>query len=261
LHENVEINSEILISAPVGSFVLNEEGTRPIVLVSVGSGVTPLLSMLYALIHLRTTREVWFVHGARHGAEHAYASEVRRLSDRSPNVTAHFRYSQPREIDFMGRDHDSVGRVDPDFLTSLVPMDADFYLCGPISFMASVKAHLCERGVSPERIRLEAFGVTTNDERADPGLLGAKVRFAEDARSFIWDGSVSTLLELAEEGGLAPPHSCRAGTCGSCEHVLREGTVNYSPDPLFEVRPGHVLLCCARPQSDLTIGPSTAGAA
>jgi len=260
LHDNIEVGSEILISAPAGSFVLNEQSDRPIALVSAGSGITPMLSMLNALIHLRTTRDVWFIHGARHGAEHAYASEVRRLSDRLPNVTAHFRYSRPRDLDFMGRDHDSVGRIDPAFLTDLVPEDADFYLCGPRPFMSDVKSHLSERGVPADRIHLEAFGAAGDQEHADPGLLGARVRFAEDDREFVWDGNTSSLLELAEKGGLTPLHSCRAGTCGSCEHVLREGAVSYSPQPLFEAARGNVLLCCARPQTDVTVGPSTYGA-
>ena len=71
----------------------------------------------------------------------------------------HIAYSRPGDEDREGRDYDSEGRVDGKLLTSLLPdLDAEFYLCGPTVFMASVQTDLEHRGVSPDRIHSESFG-------------------------------------------------------------------------------------------------------
>jgi ferredoxin-NADP reductase len=104
------------------------------------------------------SRRVWFVHGARDGRHHALADEVRGLAARAPNVRLHVVYSRPRSEDELGRDYDSVGRVDGPLLERLAPeLDGDFYLCGPTGFMASVQEHLEARRVPVERIRSETF--------------------------------------------------------------------------------------------------------
>lgn len=254
LHDRVQEGDELLITKPEGTFTLAPESERPIVLISIGSGVTPVLAMLHSLVLAQTARQVWFVHGARNGAEHAYAAEVRRLSDRLPNVRAHFRYSRPREIDFMGRDHDSVGRLDATFLWEMVPHDADFYFCGPIEFMVQLKGALIDRGVSRDRIRFEAFGPAQAASVANPGLEGAKVRFEDADIEATWQTKYESLLELAEAAGLSPMSSCRAGSCGTCEHSLTSGEVFYQAQPLFDLAPNRVLLCCSKPISDIVIG-------
>ena len=123
-----------------------------------GVGLTPLVSMLHELIGGGDSRCVWFVHGARDGRHHALADEVRGLAARAPSVRLHVAYSRPHPEDELGRHYDSTGRVDGALLEKLVPgLDADFYLCGPTGFMASVQEHLEARGVPPERIRNETF--------------------------------------------------------------------------------------------------------
>jgi ferredoxin-NADP reductase/predicted pyridoxine 5'-phosphate oxidase superfamily flavin-nucleotide-binding protein len=254
LHDAVYEGAELDIGPPEGSFTLSADAGRPIALISVGSGITPVLGMLHALAVERDQRPVWFVHGARHGAEHAYASEIRRLSDRFPHIKAHFRYSRPRDIDFMGRDHDSVGRIDIDMLMEMIPRDAEFYLCGPSVFMSELRTALHDRGISRESIHVEAFGAgSAKAAGAAAGLSGAKVLFTGTATEAVWGHGFESLLELGEAAELALAHSCRAGSCGTCEHVLEQGQVGYATEPLFETRPGHVLLCCAHPLSNVVI--------
>lgn len=158
LHDNIEVGAILSARAPAGDFLLDPSSPRPVVLVSAGVGLTPLVSMLHELIGGGDNRRVWFVHGARDGRHHALANEVRDLAARAPNVRLHVAYSQPRPEDELGRHYDSTGRVDGALLEKLVPgLDADFYLCGPTGFMASVQEHLEARGVPPERIRSETF--------------------------------------------------------------------------------------------------------
>ena len=158
LHDNIEVGAILSARAPAGDFLLDPSSPRPVVLVSAGVGLTPLVSMLHELIGGGDNRRVWFVHGARDGRHHALANEVRDLAARAPNVRLHVAYSQPRPEDELGRHYDSTGRVDGALLEKLVPgLDADFYLFGPTGFMASVQEHLEARGVPPERIRSETF--------------------------------------------------------------------------------------------------------
>ncbi|NNL86211.1 MAG: ferredoxin [Myxococcales bacterium] len=159
LHDRVKVGEFISATAPKGSFTLDESSERPAVLVSAGVGLTPLVSMLHALSRDGSNRPVWFVHGARDGDHHALREEVEHLARSTSSVETHVAYSQPRAEDVLGRDYQSVGRVGGDLLESLIPdLDADFYLCGPLGFMAATQSQLEERGVPAERIRTETFG-------------------------------------------------------------------------------------------------------
>ena len=158
LHDHVEVGAILSARAPAGDFVLDPSSPRPVVLVSAGVGLTPLVSMLHELVGGGDSRRVWFVHGARDARHHALADEVSGLAARAPNVRLHVAFSQPSPEDELGRHYDSVGRVDGALLQKLLPeLDADFYVCGPTGFMASVQEQLEARGVPPERIRSETF--------------------------------------------------------------------------------------------------------
>ena len=158
LHDHVELGAILSTRAPAGDFVLDPSSPRPVVLVSAGVGLTPLVSMLHELVGGGDSRRVWFVHGARDGRHHPLADEVRGLAARAPNVRLHAAYSRPLPEDELGRHYDSAGRVDGALLEKLMPgLDGDFYLCGPIGFLASVQESLEARGVPSERIRSETF--------------------------------------------------------------------------------------------------------
>ncbi len=159
LHDRVEVGQIVSSRAPRGEFVLHLEHPRPVVLVSAGVGLTPLVSMLHDLAARNDARPVWFVHGARDGRHHPLSEEVQRLTDAGPHLHRHTAYSRPRAQDRPGRDFDAVGRIDGQALAEQLPdLDADFYLCGPVSFMASLQQDLEDRGVSPESIHTESFG-------------------------------------------------------------------------------------------------------
>lgn len=157
LHDAVEVGSIVPARAPAGDFVL-DDGPRPVVLVSAGIGVTPMVSMLHALAE-QPTRPVHFVHGARDGRHHALANEVRSVVAARENAAMHVAYSRPRVVDRAGEHYDSEGRIDGALLERILPdLDAEYFLCGPVGFMAGLAADLEARGVAPERIHSESFG-------------------------------------------------------------------------------------------------------
>ncbi len=157
LHDRVEVGDVLAARAPRGAFVL-EDSERPVVLVSAGIGLTPLLSMLHALA-VEGERSVAFVHGARDGDHHPLREEVEALVASHPQARMHVAYSRPGTLDVPGRDYHSEGRVDAELLEKLVPgLDADFYLCGPSGFLAAIEEGLEARGVPSGRIHRESFG-------------------------------------------------------------------------------------------------------
>ena len=158
LHENVEPGAIIESRRPAGDFMMTCN-ICPLVLVSAGVGVTPMLSMLRAVAAEDSERPVWFVHGARDGHHHPLAEEVRDLVADRPNIDTHFAYSRPRPEDEIGADYDSVGRIDGALLASLVENEeAHYFLCGPTRFMADVQEDLEKLKIPLDRIHSETFG-------------------------------------------------------------------------------------------------------
>ncbi|MDJ0611872.1 MAG: MOSC domain-containing protein [Kiloniellales bacterium] len=266
-HDRIEVGSKLRIGAPRGKFHIDPEGDRPVVLLSGGVGLTPMVSMLNSIVDGGKRRPVWFIHGARNGREHAMGAHVRRLAAEHENVRVHIRYSQPDSQDVEGRDYDSQGRVDIALLKQLLPFDDyDFYICGPTPFMRALYCGLLALDVSESRLNYEFFGpASTLQEEAKP-LGPAKVPSAEAelagglqvtfARSGVtadWDPSCESILDLAERQGLSPDFSCRSGICQTCISTLVEGEVEYFEEPLDELPSGSVLICCSKPKSNLVI--------
>jgi len=158
LHDTVGEGDVLRARPPAGEFTL-AAGDRPVVLASAGIGVTPMVSMLGALAAPGSNRPVYFLHGARDGAHHALAGEVRTLAAQHDHVTLRVYYSRPRGTDALSVDFDRIGRLTGDEVAALIPdMNADFYLCGPLSFLAELTTSLTELGVSDEYIHSETFG-------------------------------------------------------------------------------------------------------
>src|SRR5262249_12576804 len=154
----VKVGDVIEVSAPRGNFTLGPGG-GPVILLSAGIGVTPVLAMLYALATETSPREVWWIHGARNGSEHPFAAETRTLLKALPRSHSHICYSSPNPEDRPAVDFDAPGRLDTPVLEKLgVPPDAHFYLCGPTAFMSDLTADLAAWGVAPDRIHTEFFG-------------------------------------------------------------------------------------------------------
>jgi ferredoxin-NADP reductase len=118
-----------------------------------------MVSMLHALVEMGGDRPVSFIHGARDGARHPLAGEVRALAAQRPGTRVHIAYSRPRAEDKAGADYDSEGRLDGGLLRKLVgEVDAHYMLCGPTRFMAEIQTDLERRGVPAARIHTESFG-------------------------------------------------------------------------------------------------------
>lgn len=161
LHDEIHVGDVLELRPPNGDFRLRlaDDHLRPIVLMSGGVGITPVLSMLKTLVEHGCRAPIHFVHCARNSEIHAFREEVEQLSDGRENVNIHFRYSDPLADDVTaGRCH-TVGFLTADFLDELSPSDeADYYFCGPKPFMGAVHFNLKRRGVDDGQIHYEFFG-------------------------------------------------------------------------------------------------------
>ncbi|HET9646964.1 MAG TPA: MOSC and FAD-binding oxidoreductase domain-containing protein [Microlunatus sp.] len=266
LRTMVDVGSRIKVAAPRGQFTL-DEGTGPVVLVSAGIGVTPVLAILHALRDGRSTRDIWWLHGARSGSEHAFAAEVRALLAELPGARSCIWYSRPGPDDRIGYQFDQRGHLDAEgILASGAPTDADFWICGPIPFMDDIRTGLGSLGVTEARLHTEAFGAVPP---VTPGVVvqssrpphppegaagtGPLVSFVRSGLNVRWSRDSATILELAEACDVAVRWSCRTGVCHTCETGLLEGVVSYAPEPLEPAAPGNLLVCCSRPDSDIAI--------
>ncbi|GHH96785.1 NO-inducible flavohemoprotein [Neobacillus kokaensis] len=158
LHDSVEEGEILQISAPAGDFVLDTDKETPVVLLSGGVGLTPMMSMLKTVADVQPERKVIFIHAAQNGNVHALRDEVEELT-KLENVTSYFFYDSPTEEDRKNNRFDVEGYVTRDWLDEKVPTkDADFYFCGPLPFMKAINRSLTELGVQEERIHFEFFG-------------------------------------------------------------------------------------------------------
>jgi nitric oxide dioxygenase len=178
LHDEVVKGSILEVGPPCGEFCLDpaEAGERPIVLLSGGIGVTPVMAMLKALAYSEVATPIHFIHAARNSQCHALADEARRVAAERANIFTHFRYDSPLAQDLDQRCCDSVGLVDLTLLQEILPSnDAEFYFCGPKPFMAGLYRGLRQWGVEEPRIHFEFFGPKqefVNDAPAFPVGVG-----------------------------------------------------------------------------------------
>ena len=262
----IVVGDVIEVSAPRGNFRLGSGG-GPVILLSAGIGVTPVLAMLHTLAAARSPREVWWIYGARSGDEHPFAEETRTLLKALPQSRSYICYSSPGPADRPAVDFDTAGRLALGMLQGLgVPRDADFYLCGPTAFMSELTADLAAWGVVTHRIHTEIFGsgpsktpgvaaAAGRPPHLPDGLAGTGplVSFARSNLSVHWGSAFNSLLELAEACDVPVRWACRTGVCHSCETELILGAVGYRPDPVGPPADGNVLICCSQPTGDVVV--------
>lgn len=266
LKAHVRVGDSLDIAAPRGTFCL-AESDNPVVLMSAGVGVTPALAMLHKLAQTGSTRQVWWLHGARDGSDHPFAQESRALIDRLPAARAVIFYSKPARGDRHGVDYTEEGRLSPARIAELsLPKDADAYLCGPAGFMADATAALVDYGLDPTRVHTETFGsgaaltpgiaatrASAPHPPEGPAGTGPAVTFARSGLTVTWNRNQESLLDLAESCDVPVRWSCRTGVCHTCELALLSGTIDYSPDPVEPPATGNVLICCSQPREDVVL--------
>jgi ferredoxin-NADP reductase len=256
-HANINEGDILDVKAPAGNFHLDVNQTRPVVLIGGGVGITPVLSMLNAIVASRTARETWFFLGVRDRDDHPMKEHLETIARENPNVHLHVVYSHPREgIDQPGVDYHHSGFLGAALFRKLLPSNNyQWYYCGPPPMMDVLERDLKAWGVPDEHVHYEKFGPGPRKTHpaAAPDSAGIAVVFSRSKRTLNWSAAAGTLLELARDNGITIESGCEQGNCGTCQTALRSGAVVYVDTPSFDCEQGTCLPCVCHPQGPLEI--------
>ncbi|PJG57731.1 MOSC N-terminal beta barrel domain-containing protein [Aeromonas cavernicola] len=244
LHQQMQVGTTVLAAAPAGTFHLGH--ARSLLLLSAGSGVTPMLAIARTLALRGELHHVHFMHLCRSEADIPAAAQLHAMSLQGMTLTVML--SQP-DSHWQGLS----GRLSDDHLTHINRLtERDVFICGPHGFMADAQARLLALGVAPERIQQESFGGTAPTQARPPRAVQIQI----GDHSLTGDNQ-HTVLDQAHQHGVELPWSCRAGICGRCKQHLVSGEVDHPQAPAIspaERAQGQILTCCAVPLTDIVIG-------
>ncbi|MDP4001947.1 NO-inducible flavohemoprotein [Methylobacterium sp. NEAU K] len=159
LHDHVRPGTVLKVAAPAGEFFLDVQGGEPVVLVSGGVGLTPMMSMLETVSEVSPDRPTWYIHAAVNGRVHAMRDHARTLASNRGNLRVQTFYAEPEAGDRQGEHYDLPGLITADWLVKQTPHErATYYLCGPKPFLRALVNGLLRNGVPAERVKFEFFG-------------------------------------------------------------------------------------------------------
>jgi ferredoxin-NADP reductase len=234
------------LSDPDGSFVLPAARPSRLLLVSGGSGITPVMSILRTLCDEDYRGETVFLHYAFTAADVPYAAELEEIAARHPNVRV---VRALTDAD----DGDLAGFFGPAHLATVAPWyaEAETYVCGPAGLMDAVAALWEAEGLT-ERLHIERFLPAVVPVSSPDGGSAGTVTFARSGRSAPDDGR--SLLEQAEAAGLQPEFGCRMGICHSCTRRKISGPVrNLVTGEVCTDPDADVQICVSVPAGDVDL--------
>jgi ferredoxin-NADP reductase len=244
LYEDARPGMVVELAQADGDFTLGASRPERLLLISGGSGITPVMSMLRTLCEEGHGAPVTFLHYAPRERDIPYRSELEELSARHPNVR--IAYVCTREPGGGPR-----GRLTRAQLRALEPshLEAEVYVCGPPSLLAATRTLWSREGLQ-ERVHSESFLPPRPPARV--GESGGSVSFAASGVEVPSDGG--TLLEQAERAGLSPAYGCRMGICHTCTCRKLAGTVrDLNSGELSSGEEQEIQICVSVPVGDVEL--------
>ncbi|MCC8253699.1 hybrid-cluster NAD(P)-dependent oxidoreductase [Vibrio campbellii] len=246
LLDNLQVGDVLEAETPDGQFHLKEHSVQPLLLLSAGSGVTPMLSMVRYLADHNQLDDVVFYHQCSSEIDIPCKDELNELKRQHPGLDVKICLTQPA-VDWFGL----KGRISLSHIKQIKDVEQrQVFVCGPDGFMQKAKNLLLKKGLPEDNYHQEAFGIavaTTKPEKSvEIEFNGLKLA----------GNNQQTLLEQVENAGKSITNSCRAGLCGACKVQLESGQVDHPDVPALSAEEramGKVLACCAIPQTDVTL--------
>jgi ferredoxin-NADP reductase len=247
MHNEVKVDDVLDADEPAGKFTLQQAALSSVFLAG-GIGVTPLLSHLKYALASGDTRKLYFFYASRHVIDLVFHEEIAELAKKYDNLV----YVPIISGDVNEAWDGLRGRVTKDLLfeNGVIFKRAEFYTCGPESFMDAVLKMCAEEKISKSNFHKEAF-LVENDESDNLGPF--KINYKGD--EYVYKGNKS-LLDFLHGEKVRVRHSCKSGICGSCEVKVESGQVKHLNEDFFneqELAEGKRLACVAFPQSDLVV--------
>lgn len=274
LLDTVRVGQQLEVMEPLGNFVLqpNAGGAgRALVLVGAGSGITPLMSILKAVLRQEPQSRVLLVYGNRNEDSVIFKDQLTQLEAGSQGrLQIEHVYSQPLHA---GGSHQHTGRLNRTTLLRILEQRRDFpaqqcefYLCGPDGMMNEARAALDLLLVPAARIYRESFVAATETAEAaqthgDVSTSPADNTDGTRTVTLHYEGSEyqikvpphKTILETALDQDIDLPYSCQAGLCTACRGKCLSGKVHLDEREGLsdsEIKQGYVLVCVGHPMTD-----------
>ena len=259
-HDHFNIGDNIIAQKPSGQFHLPDVVPEKILLLSAGSGITPMLSMLRYMVAKKANNQIVFFHSA-HGEQDLIAKEeIAHLAQKHGNCQVNYTLTQQVNSQWQG----NQGRLSEQMLANIPDLTQhQVYVCGPEGFRQAAQQHLRQLGLQKQQYHWESFGARPSSkpeiqqEKAleMPKKQKLTIRFDKWNKDYQGDNQ-ATLLEHGEDAGLILPYSCRAGMCGSCKAKLVSGHVSQGVNLALteeEKQQGYILCCTSKAQTDVVI--------
>lgn len=222
------------LSQAEGDFHLPDRVPEHIVLISGGSGITPVMSMLRSLQRRTHRGRVTFLHWAPSAERQIYAEELAEIAQTGHGVDLHLFHTE-----------DGAPYLSPALLEKLVPgfRDVPTWACGPASLIEATQ----QAYDGSEALSVEYFKPPRTS-----GTAGGEIEFAKSLKTVANDGQ--TLLDQAEALGLRPESGCRMGICFSCVKTKKEGTVrNILTGETSSLPDEEIRICVSTAEGDCSV--------
>ena len=261
LHDTWKEGQRIKVSAPSGKFYFAGHESERVVLVAGGIGITPMMSVVRSLTDRGWPGEMYLLFSVRFVKDVVFRDELDYLQKRFPNLHVMVTVSGDPDTAWDG----ARGNITRELVEKFVPnfTRGPAMLCGPDRMMSAMRELLVGMGIPDAEVHQEAFisppAVVENaspDALEEPPADGAiaNVTFKRTGKSA--ELAELTLLEAAEEAGVAIPFECRSGICGQCKTRLISGRVRMEvQDALSSAdrSKGLILACQARAVRDVVV--------
>ncbi len=261
LHDHLKVGDLIKISPPMGNFTCYNEPNPKLLMISAGSGITPMMSMTRWLHDIASDVDIIFFYSAQTPDDLIFQKELELLAEQNPNFHLKLTLTQSESnIGWSGL----KGRLNAKILKSFAPdfLERTVYVCGPDGFMKTVKTLLVDDLDFPmEHYFQESFGSGKIVKSASvinkvSTLVEPSIIFAKSNKEIKSCEEIS-ILDHAQQQDITIRSGCRQGVCGACKVLKIEGDVTYctSPDALNEShkKAGYILSCIAYPTGERVV--------
>ena len=219
---NLKVGDYLPVGLPQGDFYLPDAQPVLPLFITAGSGITPAMSMLRSLIAQQRLPDTVHLHYAPHRFDVVFGKELEQLAAKHERYNLFMQFT--RDIDEApDAAQAGAGYFSAAQLAAACPdwREREVYACGPPALLAALTEHFEEAGRGAH-LHIERFRAEFARVPAD--AVGGKVRFAKSSAEVEADSNTS-LLRVAEDAGMNPPHGCRMGICHTCNTTLLSGCV------------------------------------
>jgi len=257
LNDHLKIGDTLMVKGPFGKFSCANKVQPKVLFMAAGSGIVPIMSMVRWLAETEAKVDVILLLSFRTWYDIIYRDELQLIAHRHENIKLFITLTN--EPVTVSQWRGLVGRINERMLVNLVHdlSERTVYLCGPETFMAESKQNLVKLGLPAEHLLCESFSINqTIAQQPVKRTTGSyQIRFAQSGKAVAADG-VMTVLEIAEQYGIAIEHECRAGTCGECMVKCLSGHLEMGEQAEIDEndrKKGWVYACCAYPTTNVIL--------